>query len=160
MSDDEALPPSRHHVVPKMSRGIVRKDTFDFIKENPRMFAPMKPLPGPLNAKPVDRLPDAGFAEINVTEAKTVPYTMKFISLNGGRTWYETYKVHVEVRQFNYDMQVFYMPILHLSDAHPVYGKLYDSSDKAIKSILYKKVNAKELVPDVEQQPHTPEQSD
>lgn len=158
-----ALPPSRHNFkrdnnepipepppakrsipVQPMSSKVLRQDTHAFMMKIERPY----PVP-PANAKPAPT-PDADFAEIDITKFKTVPYQMKFITLNGGRTWYEVYKVSVEVRQFNYGSQAFFMPILHLADGHPVYGKLHDSSDKAIKSILYKKVNAKELVHDDE----------
>jgi len=164
---DDVLPPSRLDKIPKpsyrkstpvipLSPKIMRQGTFELVKKLERAY-PAPPQNSVLVANKPAELPDAGMAEISITDANTVPYTMKFISLNGGRTWYETYRISTEIRQFNYGAQVLFLPILHLADQHAVYGRLYDSSDKAIKSILYKKVNAKELVLNDERATHTPE---
>lgn len=171
-AEDEPMPPSRHnfkrepepepepsksvvyHAVPEpITFGMVkRQDTFDMIKKRtPRVF----PAP-PQQAKPlvVEKPPDFE-VDVEVANTPTVPYTMKFISLDGGRTWFEAYKTTVQVRQFKYGEQTLWLPLLRYGDARDMaYGELYPTSDKAIKSILYKKVNAKELL-DVVEQPHT-----
>lgn len=141
--EPESITPAIHHVIQPMPTTLLREDTFGLIKKAPRVIN----VPGPANARLETPL-SSGFKDVDITASDTVPYTMKFISLNNGRTWYEVYKTSVEVREFNYGSQHFYLPILHCADQHTVYGRLHDTSDGAIRSILYKKVDAKELLPD------------
>ncbi len=146
---DGAMPPSRLNEVPKrkttkvipFSPSVMRQGAFEFVKKTERVYPVL-----PLNAAPVPKPQSDDPFEIDIHTANTVPYTMKFISLDAGRSWHEAYKIHVEVRQFTYNELTLYMPILHRSDSDVVYGRLYDTSDRAIKSIFYKKVNAKELI--------------
>lgn len=131
--------------IPVMSPDINRKDNFKIAQEKDRVVIP------PFNALPHGKHIVTVNSELEKILKDTVPYPLKMVSLDG-KFWVEAVRITITVKQTTLNDTTYHQPILHYGDMRSVVvGNLYSIFADAVQSILFKRLEAREIIEDMEE---------